>query len=300
MAVAAGSFTMKPRYVTLSYEFVDTDSPHPLREKTIVEPIVLVLIGLAVLVGAILARGREKDRREGVARRLGLQVDSSLLGGGKLSGDYRGMAVEVEEFRKGNGRHSRAFVQVKARLACELPDGLKSVHEDDLAQLGKIFGLQDIIVGHAKLDKLAVIKAKDVDRARAFLKQPGVADALAEFFDRYESARLANGEFKVERPGHADGTAELVLEAMADLAEVLAGERRWRASDADLVDAGYGDAHKIVEEELARRKRDPRSYAGRFDPDDLPKEAGSNEEGGAGEKFGPMGRSKAPSDEDGW
>jgi hypothetical protein len=172
-----------------------------------------------------------------------------------MSGKYKGMSVSVSEVRKGSGQHSSTFTLIKGEVTARLPEGLKLAHEDDLAMLGKIFGLQDVVVGHPRLDRMCVIKAKDPDEARALFQRPGIADALVEFFDRYDTAKLDAGTLEVERMEHLGANAGLVLDAMAQLNDVLAGHAEYRAPDAGSVEAGLGDAHKVVEAELAKRRQ---------------------------------------------
>ncbi|QDG51994.1 hypothetical protein FIV42_14975 [Persicimonas caeni] len=233
------------------------------------DPIILVLLGIGGVVFYVLFKKSEDNRRETLAKRLGLSVDSSMLGKGVLSGRYEGIPVRIEEFRRGNGQRSRTLTQITADITVPLPEGLKIVHESDLAQIGKIFGLQDIVIRHARLDRTAVIKAKDPDAARAFLTQAGNADALADFMERYESAKLSKGSIEIERFGPMEANAPLVLDAMADLVKVLAGEREYRGEvepweDAGL-DADFADAGDLVKAELARRKKEGRTASTPFD-----------------------------------
>ncbi len=261
------------------------------------DPLIYVLVGIAVLVGFVFARKSEGNRREALAQRLGLTVDSSLLGQGILTGMYEHVPVRIEEFRRGNGQHSQTFTLVKADINAPLPDGLKIVHESDLAQLGKIFGLQDIVIRHARLDRLAVIKAKNPAEARDFLSQPGIADALADFFERYDSAKLDKGSVEVERLGDMNLNADLVLDAMVDLIEVLTGEREYRGEAAPWQDAGldedFADAADLVKAELARRKKEGRTSSAPFDRE---RPESEQDEKPAHEKFGRMGGSGSDGD----
>lgn len=233
------------------------------------DPLILVLFGIGGIGFYVLFKKSENTRRESLAKCLGLSVDSSLLGAGGLSGRYEGIPVRVEEFHRGDGQHSQTFTLVKADLLARLPDGLKIVHESDLAQLGKIFGLQDIVIRHARLDRLAVIKAKDPDEARAFLSRPGIADALADFMERYDSAKLSNGTVEVERLGSMDIYAPTVLDAMADLVQVLTGETEYRDEVETWQDAGFeadfANAGHVVKAALARRKREGHGAKAPFD-----------------------------------
>jgi hypothetical protein len=220
------------------------------------DPVVYILIGVAVLVGWIVAGKRNNKLHQAQAKRLGLTIDNSLLGGAEMSGLYKGLPVRVSETHEKNGRHVTTYTCVEADITTRLPAGFKLVHENDVATLGKIFGLQDVVVGHPQLDRTCVIKAKDPEEACAFFERPGIADALASFFERYDDACLSAGTLEVHRRGPSESHAGLMLDAMARLNDVLTGNAEYRAPGAASAEAGMGDSQKVVEAELARRKTD--------------------------------------------
>ncbi len=272
--------------------------------------LVYIVIGVGILIAAYIARRQQGDRREELARRLGLAVEANAIGSGVLGGRYKGMKVRIEEFNKGNGRHARPFVEVVVELPARLPDGLVVVPEADLAKIGKFLGLQDIVVGHPRLDDAAVIKARSVDEARAFFDRPGVADALASLLMRYQQVKLHRGKLHVTRAGDAGPATELVLEAIAEFVEVLLGEREYEPEQADIVDTGYGDMNKVVEQELARRKAqghrpsfDRPMYQPSAEPKPQPDEPASSDPfgrpGAGDDKFGP-GSGGGPSGDGMW
>jgi hypothetical protein len=233
------------------------------------DPIFNVLIGIGVLVAVVLISRKQDDQRQKLAEMLRLQLDSSRFGSTKMSGRYAGVPVRVHQYTKGNGNHSVSCTEVQADVIDRLPEGLRILHETDIDQIGKIFGLQDIVVGHPRLDRLCVIKAKQPEEAREFLNRPGVADALADFFERYDRANLEGGTLQVTQISRVMMDVKVTLDAAAEVIEVLAGRQEYRPhaawEEAGLDPDDFADADQLVKAELARRKKEGRTASTPFD-----------------------------------
>jgi hypothetical protein len=262
----------------------------------------ILICGIGLI---IFLRKQEERRHQGVARRLGLKVKAGWFGDKKIVGVHRGVSLRVVETSRsmGDGIYYH-YTVIKASVATPLPTGLVLVSPGLLEQIGVLFGMQDFVCGHRRLDDLAVIKTIDVEQTRAYLARPGVADALADFFAYYGDAKVSDKEITVDFRGKLGPPTEYAANRIADLAEILRGTLKYEDAGGALVDAnpmndaklagmGFDDPAKFVEAELARRSAKGQSPPSEFDR----RAPGADEPEGSGAE---EARAAAMDDGDAW
>lgn len=217
--------------------------------------VVLILIaGGAMYV--LLSKGNQHAQ---MANRLGLEVRRSRPGRSVIGGQIGDVPVEAVEEIRVNGRHVRAWHVVKVTIPYALPERLQISCEGMVSGLGKMIGMQDIVVGNPLLDELVVIKGKEPEEVKAFFSQRAIAAATFGLFDRYGLLKLEKNTLSIKVSGHMSAITEQMIVSMVEYVNIVSGKVEYKEYDNKLVEAGLSDmsfaeSARFVEEEIARRK----------------------------------------------
>jgi hypothetical protein len=135
-----------------------------------------VLIGILFLVGGIaaifgytvIAHRHTGEAWKTVAERFHLQFDlGGKLDGQRIWGEVKGHAVKIDTVTQGKSTMMRFKVDYLQPIGI----GLKITSEGFFSGFSKMLGEQDIEVGSAPFDRIALIKGSDEDRVRQFLNK---------------------------------------------------------------------------------------------------------------------------------
>jgi hypothetical protein len=184
----------------------------------------------------------------------------------RIDAVVEGVEVEVDTYVEASHDNSKTYTRVAARAEAPFGMTLRIFEEGLLSGLGKMLGMQDVVVGHGPFDQRFVVKASDEDLARAWLVR-SVTSPLCELVSW--SHRLERGQVTSRCAGIVENVDELSRAAHATallaargaalraewsrLAETLGGVLRgepWRDAEPAIA---VGGAASPVFVELARR-----------------------------------------------
>lgn len=171
--------------------------------------IALAVVALALVAAAVVfvlqLRGKQEDIAEARAAmdRLAPQLGLTRTAGG-LEGNYRGVAVRVQQLHERRGSGSKAYsarvTQASVTLARPLGLGLSvrraDLRDDALAAVGA--GTKDLQLGDAALDAALVIAASDPSAADVLRKagrELSAASGLPWLVIDDRSMRIRNEEW---------------------------------------------------------------------------------------------------------
>lgn len=157
-------------------------------EILVVIVVLALVLGVGIALVAAYSRNRGEAWRQFAAQhRLQLQ-EGTLFAPPIISGFFESTAVLLTIEHRGSGNSRQAYTKAQAFFAAQLPAGLKIGKEGFGASLAKLFGGQDLTVGHPPLDDALRIQGQD-------------AEAIAELLHRGRVGQLVLGFV------HAEGEA---------------------------------------------------------------------------------------------
>ena len=171
----------------------------------------LIGLGFAVILVALYRVYKQRNDAWAKAARL-LDLDferGGIMSAGRLTGAYNGVRVDVRSVERG-GKNKQVFTVFSASAGPLAPSGLELAPEGVVSTIGEMFGMEDIDVGHQRLDGAFVIKGEEPDEVRQFLDKRHVRYALLELHDTYEeSFSLEEGRLKIMERGFEDDPAAI-------------------------------------------------------------------------------------------
>lgn len=111
----------------------------------------------------------------------------------RVSGDYKGGAIEVWHFSRSSGKSSHPYIGLKLRLDNKRKLSFQFHKEGLFSKIGKTFGMQDVSVGDAQFDKTFIVKSNDPEFIRAAL----LPEIMEKFYDAFEQ-HGAKGTIKLK------------------------------------------------------------------------------------------------------
>lgn len=201
----------------------------------------LLIFGVPVLLAAFYC-AFHYFRWKRVADRLGMKVAWGLQGPCGIKGTLGGVEVSARVTRtysesRGH-KHIHTFTDYKAKISRGIPRGFSVWAEGLGSKIGKFFGMQDIETGVDGFDYLFVVRAKDAAEGRAYVRTPGVADALLDFEGQHPGMRVVRAKVRIRHHGH-DSVDDIrrSFEQLAGLVQTLecAADAPAHATDRDVV-----------------------------------------------------------------
>ncbi len=227
--------------------------------------IFIVAFGLFALFVAY-----SKRQSNPMASQLGLAVKQGLLGKTTLGGMIDGVHVDAKEHVRPDNRRLKTWHTVTVTIPCNLPDALEISAKGVAAGLGKMIGLQDIVVGHTRLDDLVVIKGRNQEQVTEFFSRPYIADATFSIFDRYGDLKFSKNRLFIQRQGAMTAITEQMIVSLVEYVNTLSGKHAFKNHDNQLIEAGLSDMSfednaRFIQQEIARRKAGGSSQPASFD-----------------------------------
>lgn len=183
-----------------------------------------LLLGFGVpVVFAAFYNGFCYFRWKGVADQLGVKVAWNFHGPCGVKGTLGGVELSARVTRTYSTFREQRRVHTStkyiAKISRGIPRGFAVRTKGMGSKIGKFFGMQDIETGIDGFDYLFVVRAKDATEGRAYVRTPGVADALLDFEGRHSGMRIARGRVKLRHQGR--DSVDEVRKTIHDLVELV-------------------------------------------------------------------------------
>jgi hypothetical protein len=187
---------------------------------------IYIIVGGLFLAITMWQRVQTQEQWEQTAHDLGLQLESGLLSGPKITGRYQGVPVEVSTVTRGGKNNRQTYTVFDVGLPRNAPANLVVGKEGFLAGLGKFVGMQDIEIGDDIFDDQFVIKGSNPAEVERFLTQDRVADEIFSVYGDYPNHfEIKDGFMSFESLGRASGyEIELALESVSRCVAAMRGE----------------------------------------------------------------------------
>ena len=166
------------------------------------------ILGLVLYVSKS-ARNKRNLIWSRAAEKLGLQFTPAAgwLDQPMLQGRIQDVEVKIDILVRGSGKHRQVFTRARAPAPDAMPEGTIVGAEGLLDGIGKLFGVQDIELGVPAVDEKLLIKGRDEDAVRAFLKDPRIQRACLELVSSFQEGRLRDEGVEVLRRGDTNDIA---------------------------------------------------------------------------------------------
>ncbi|MGM0555617.1 MAG: hypothetical protein ACQEVA_04475 [Myxococcota bacterium] len=187
---------------------------------------IYIVVGGLFLAFSMWQRVQTQEQWEGTANELGLQFESGLLSGPKITGRYNGAPVEIMTVTRGGKNNRKTYTVFDVGLPPQAPPDLVVAEEGFFSGIGKFVGMQDIEIGDLIFDQQFVIKGKNPTRVKNFLLQDRVADEIFEVYGSYPNTfEIKNGHISFESLGRATGyDIELALDTVSKCISAMRGQ----------------------------------------------------------------------------
>lgn len=119
--------------------------------------------------------------------------------------------VVLDTFVQSTGESSQTYTRLRGLYTANRPFRFRAYTKSVFSDLGKALGMQDIVVGHPKVDDRWIIKADSEGLVRSLLILPDVAEGLS----RAKSGRFESRAYKRSMPA----TRELKYQIMGVITE---------------------------------------------------------------------------------
>lgn len=153
--------------------------------------VAFVFLIIMIVVGGIIMSAHQSKQLDqawsNVARKLGLSYQAgSLMQERMLSGTLDGCVLQVQTFTRGSGKNAKKYTRYRVNYPRPLGIELTITRQGFMSGLTKALGAQDIEVGDANFDQLAMIKGPDPRAVVEFLtpeRRGKISRAMAELND---------------------------------------------------------------------------------------------------------------------
>ncbi len=181
-------------------------------------------VGLAVVAGRRLFRRIAAQWAE-AASLLALHYDQPRLGTPRISGTSQGMRIEVGVRRTSSGKNRQTFTRYEIRFPSSGFE-FRLTRQTGLSRITKLFGAQDVEVGHATFDDAFVVKTNAEDRLRILLRS-GLRGVLVRVAAAYPGVAFEDDRVFLERQGFERSRDVIVstVRRLLDAAGAISGQR---------------------------------------------------------------------------
>lgn len=125
--------------------------------------------------------------------------------GGWIHGSYQGVSINIQDEATVHSSRSGNYITVKTLYEALLDkqyiiDGLEVFREELLSKVSKVFGAEDIQIGHEEIDKAFIIRANSELDAQRLFASPDVRDSFLALQKMCSKFRLKDGILTLEYP----------------------------------------------------------------------------------------------------
>lgn len=189
---------------------------------------VVMFVGIffAIMGWTVFRRSQAKKAWSSLAGRHDMQFfDGGWFGEFGLSGTYRGVDVEVKTETRGSGKNKKTYTVYQASLPGGVPFGLIVYDEGFFSQVGKLFGGQDIEIGHPEVDDAFIIKSDHPAEVHRFFDDRRVRQAFLRLAASGQDIHVEHGQVEIDERGLETSiddlrrNLDLVVHFSQDLAE---------------------------------------------------------------------------------
>ncbi|MBN1888740.1 MAG: hypothetical protein JW850_12155 [Thermoflexales bacterium] len=186
----------------------------------------MLILGLAF---AYFNRQRRRQAWTELAERTGLTFEpGGFLGGGRVTGNYRGYDLRLDTFTRRHGRSSTTYTRIVLSLSNPTSLELALSNEGVFGKLGKLLGAQDIQTGDEELDRRFVVKGQPAEAIVTLLTAGGLRYRLLETPSSFK-LELKNQQLYYEQRG-AERNVDHLQSTLTLLSELAAAAERRRSS----------------------------------------------------------------------
>ena len=108
--------------------------------------------------------------------------------------------IIMDKIQEGSGKNSQTFTRVQAAFVRQMDLEMKVYPEHILLYIGKLFGLQDIVIGNEKFDDKFVVKGNNEYKVSDLLSSNEIMELLLLYRYPYLEIKLKSGWFDQSYP----------------------------------------------------------------------------------------------------
>lgn len=186
--------------------------------------VLLTLVGIAIIAFQMARASAARRYWEEFAASHDLSlVPGTVFTHPMMSGAWHGVEVRAWTESRGSGKSRRTVTVVEATVPGRLPVGLTLSRQGLGSSLLKLLGTKDLEVGDKAIDGAFLIEGGASGAVGGLLLQPAVRAELLAFIAAFPDGKVEHGKVRVERRGTATDDLGDRIDAVARLAETLAG-----------------------------------------------------------------------------
>ena len=176
-------------------------------------PFVLFTIAVVgVVIATMYGAARQKEAWQGAADRLDLEFsDGGWLGASTITGQLRGIPVEVKSVNRGSRKQSKTYTVTAADVRAPCINYI-TVSEHGISDtIGTFFGGDDEEIGDESFDSDFRITGELNEQSRRCLQHPKVQKVIRDLAQTYEYFKIEKGTLKFEKRQRKPTPSEVVL-----------------------------------------------------------------------------------------
>lgn len=183
---------------------------------------IIIVIVVIMIVSKISAKATG-DKLRSAADQLHLRYESGGIGSaGSIHGSLNGNHVAVTVLTKRSGNTSRSYTRYSMSYRNSIPVEMKIVRQGMFHELGKAFGMQDILTGNAEFDYQLLVKGADTQRVRGILSTP-VQDAIIDLLSSFDDITITDSHIEAVKSGTESDSFVIIqtLRRLEEFCEVI-------------------------------------------------------------------------------
>lgn len=186
----------------------------------------IIIVIVVILIFSKISAKATGDKWKSAANQLNLRYEPGGMGGvGSIHGSLNGNRVAVTVFRKGGGNTSRSYTRYSMNYRNPIPVEMKIVRQGMFHELGKAFGMQDILTGNPEFDYQFFVKGDDTQRVRAILSTP-VQDAIIDLLSSFDDMTITDSHIEAVKSGTESDSVVIIqtLRRLEEFCEIIMEE----------------------------------------------------------------------------
>lgn len=130
------------------------------------------------MLRALFGPGKEEIWRAVASTVGGTYVEGGLLGADAVRAEVRDWTLTLDTYTSSSGEHSTTYTRMRAPFVNREGLRFRITTASIFSKVAKLFGVQDIEIGHDTFDRHFVVQGNDEERVRALFSNPRVRALL--------------------------------------------------------------------------------------------------------------------------
>lgn len=186
----------------------------------------IIIVIVAIVIFSKISAKATGDKWRSAANQLNLRYEPGGMGGvGSIHGSLNGNRVAVTVLTKRSGKTSRSYTRYSMNYRNSIPVEMKIVRQGIFHELGKAFGMQDILTGNPEFDYQFFVKGDDTQRVRAILSTP-VQDAIIDLLSSFDDMTITDSHIEAVKSGTESDSVVIIqtLRRLEEFCEIIMEE----------------------------------------------------------------------------